>query len=225
MLFRSGAQQAVLATGEVDEAALVREAAARAGVAYVAAPVSGNPGVVRAGNAVFAISGPPEATDLAARLCGAIGRGSHRVGDGVEATVVKLATNALLGVTMQTLAEIVVMGESAGVARGALLDFVNDSAVGSAFTRYKTPALRDLDLTVTFTPEGQRKDLRLARAVAASGGVPTPVLGTTEQAYTDLIESGRGQGLDFAALVLATAAEAGIDLGPTAPTETLVQPD
>ena len=190
------------------------EAAAAAGIAYVSAPVSGNPGVVESGNAIFAVSGDAGGLDLAEQLCLRMGRAVHRVGSRAEANVVKLCTNALLGVTMQSLAEIAVLADRGGVARAALLGFVNDSAIGSPFSRYKTPPLVELDFPVAFTPEGQRKDIRLALDLARETEVPMPVLTETEVAYSRLVASGLGDGRDFASLILAVARDAGVSLAP-----------
>jgi 3-hydroxyisobutyrate dehydrogenase len=195
-------------------AARASASAAAAGVAYVSAPVSGNPGVVANGKAIFAISGSPEGLDIAERVCLAIGRRVFRVGEGVEANVVKLCTNALLAVTMQSLAEIAVLADGAGVKRSALMEFINDSAVGSPFTAYKTGNITSLEFPPTFTPEGQRKDIRLAIDLAHELDVPMPVLNTTEVAFSRLVSGGLGQGRDFAALILEVARDAGRELQP-----------
>lgn len=200
-----------VSSGAADAAA---RAAAAAGVAYVSAPISGNPGVVATGNAIFAISGDAAGLDMAEELCLRIGRGVHRVGSRSEANVVKLCTNAVLAVTMQSLAEIAVLADRVGVSRAALMAFVNDSAIGSPFSRYKTAALVELDFTTAFTPEGQRKDIRLALGLARDAEVPMPVLTETEGAYSRLVGSGLGRGKDFASLVLEVAREAGHSLTP-----------
>jgi 3-hydroxyisobutyrate dehydrogenase len=190
------------------------EAAAAAGVAYVSAPISGNPGVVEAGQAIFAISGDEAGLDITEDVCLRMGRAVHRVGSRAEANVVKICTNALLGVTMQSLAEIAVLADRLGVSRAGLLEFVNDSAIGSPFSRYKTPALIELDFPTAFTPEGQRKDIRLALDLARSVEVPMSVLTETEVAYSRLIAGGLGAGQDFATLILNVARDAGHTLRP-----------
>jgi 3-hydroxyisobutyrate dehydrogenase len=190
------------------------EAAAAAGVAYVSAPISGNPGVVEAGQAIFAISGDEAGLDITEDVCLRMGRAVHRVGSRAEANVVKICTNALLGVTMQSLAEIAVLADRLGVSRAGLLEFVNDSAIGSPFSRYKTPALIELDFPTAFTPEGQRKDIRLALDLARSVEVPMSVLTETEVAYSRLIAGGLGAGQDFATLILTVARDAGHTLRP-----------
>jgi 3-hydroxyisobutyrate dehydrogenase len=190
------------------------EAAAAAGVAFVSAPISGNPGVVTAGNAIFAISGDERGLDAAEAIGSAIGRAVYRVGSGTEANVIKLCTNALLAVTMQSIAEIAVLADKAGVSRSALMSFINDSAVGSPFTKYKTANVVTLEFPPTFTPEGQRKDIRLALELAHELETPMPVLNTTEVAFSRLVSGGLGEGRDFAALVLEVARDAGHTLEP-----------
>ena len=55
--------------------------------------------------------------------------------------------------------------------RHAFLEFMNNSVLGSIFTRYKSPALVNLDWTTTFTPTLLRKDLDLGLAAARELGV------------------------------------------------------
>jgi 3-hydroxyisobutyrate dehydrogenase len=200
----------------VSPAASERAAAAAAvcGTAFVSAPVSGNPGVVRSGNLIFAVSGPPAAVGQVIPLLEVIGRAAHVVGTGQEARLVKLCTNLVLAVLTQALAEALVLGESHGVRRKPLMEFINDSAVGSPFTRYKTGALVALDLDPAFTPEGQRKDLRLALQLGAEHEVALPITSATDVAFTRLIASGLGEGRDFASLILLAARDAGIEIAP-----------
>jgi 3-hydroxyisobutyrate dehydrogenase len=198
-----------------EAAAEAAAAAASRGVAYVSAPVSGNPITVVSGRALFAISGDDEvALGRAESVLLDIGRGVQRVGGGASAAVVKVAVNALLAVTMQSLAESVVLAEARGVSRRAFLDFLKDSAIGSPFIGYKSDAIVNLDFSPTMFPASQLKDVRLGLAAASLVGVPTPVLLAAEGAYQRLAESDYGADLDIAALVLQTARDAGLELRP-----------
>ena len=195
-----------------------RAAAAR-GTAFVCAPVSGNPSVVRSGNLIFAVSGPPAAVAEATPLLRHIGRGVHVAGEAHEARVVKLCTNLVLAVLTQALAEALVLGQSHGVRRAALMEFINDSAIGSPFTRYKTDAFVRLDLAPAFTPAGQRKDLRLALKLGADREVPMAVSSATEVEFSRLVASGLGVDelggdRDFASLILLAARDAGLVIEP-----------
>lgn len=199
-------------TVSVEAAQRAAAAAHAAGAAYVSAPISGNPPTVAAGNAIFCISGDEAAQDVTEELLGHIGRAVWRAGDAAQANVVKLCVNALLAVTMQSVAEIAVLADRAGVSRAALMAFLNDSAVGSPFTRYKTANVVELEFPPTFTPEGQRKDVRLALDLSHELEVPMPVLNTTEVAFSRLVSGGLGEGRDFAALILEVARDAGYEL-------------
>src|SRR5215475_14066039 len=123
----------------------VRAVATRRGTTLLAAPVSGNPKVVRAGKLSFAVSGPHDAylaVEPAIRL---IGPAVTYVGEGDLARLVKLAHNILLGVVSQSLAEITVLAQQGGVPRSVFLEFINQSVLGSVFSRYKSPAMVNLD--------------------------------------------------------------------------------
>jgi 3-hydroxyisobutyrate dehydrogenase len=141
----------------------------------------------------------------------------HDVGDGHQARVVKLCTNLLIAITAEALSEATVLGERSGVRRPELLAFINDSAIGSTFSKYKSEALVDLDFTPSFSPEGQRKDLRLALDLGRDGGVSMPVAAATEVVFSQLIGSGLGADRDFIALVLQVARDSGITLAAEPP--------
>src|SRR5437868_7690093 len=122
------------------------------GIDLLAAPVSGNAKVIKAGRLSFVCSGPRSAYDTALPYLRMIAPAASYVGEGELARIVKICHNVFLGVVTQSLAEITVLAEKAGVPRHAFLDFLNQSVMGSVFTRYKTPALVKLDFKVTFTP-------------------------------------------------------------------------
>lgn len=190
-------------------------AAARAvGTAFVCAPVSGNPHVVRAGKLTLVVSGQPEAVRRVQPLLDLIGPSTHHVGTGHQARVVKLCTNAVLASLTNVLAEVLVVGEKAGVSRRDLMRFINDSVMASPFTRMKTGAFVDLDLAPTFPPEGLHKDVRLMLDTAADHRVAMPTVSAAEQALTRLISSGVGRELDFAALLLQAARDADLEVKP-----------
>ena len=79
----------------------------------------------------------------------------------------KIAHNVMLGVVIENLIEITLLTNKMGVPRHAFLAFLNNSAMGSMFTRYKSPALVNLDWTTTFTPELLRKDIDLGLELGA----------------------------------------------------------
>lgn len=196
-----------------EASAQVRAQAAKIGVEMLAAPVSGNGKVVKAGKLTIVASGPKPAFDMAEPYLAALGRGVTYVGEAELARMVKICHNLLLGVVTQCLAEIVVLAEKGGVPRHATLDFINNSVMGSMFSRYKTPAFVTLDMTPTFTPELLRKDLDLGLKAGAALGVPLPVTELTRALVQQTIDGGYG-GQDFSVLLLQEAKAAGLTLEP-----------
>ncbi|MFJ1822316.1 MULTISPECIES: NAD(P)-dependent oxidoreductase [unclassified Streptomyces] len=191
--------------------ALVRKAAAGRGTGFLAAPVSGNPKVVAAGKLTVAVSGSREEFDRVEPLLALLGRGVTYVGEDEVARLVKIAHNVFLGVVTQSLAEITVLAEKGGVSRAAFLEFLNDSVMGSVYTRYKSPALVNLDFTPTFTMPLLRKDFDLGLAAARGLEVPMPLAAATAQLVASAIGAGHVEE-DFAALILEQARNSGVTL-------------
>jgi len=213
-LLSSNAAPAVVvdcSTISVEASRQVREQLAERGSVLLAAPVMGNPRVARAGRLTLAVSGPRPAFDAARSYLDLLGAGATYVGDGELARIVKLCHNLFLGVVIQSLAEVTVLAEKSGVTRQALLACLNDSVMGSAFTRYKSPALVNLDFSATFTAELLRKDFDLGLAAAREREVPLPVASLVHQLVQSLVGHGLGQS-DFAALLALQARSAGLEL-------------
>jgi 3-hydroxyisobutyrate dehydrogenase-like beta-hydroxyacid dehydrogenase len=183
------------------------------GTEFLAAPVSGNPKVVRAGKLTLAVSGPRAAFDEVRDLLLALGRGVTYVGEGEVARLVKICHNVFLGVMIQSLTEITLLAERGGTTRAAFLEFLNDSVLGSTFTRYKTPALVNLDFAPTFTMPLLSKDFDLAYDAAHELGVPMPLASAAAQLVAAAVGAGHTD-LDFATLILEQARRSGMTVEP-----------
>jgi len=181
----------------VEGAEAVRRLAEGFGTGVLAAPVSGNPSVARSGRLSIVASGPREAFGAALPYLQLLGKSVTYVGEGEVARLVKVCHNLLLGIVAQSLAEIAVLAERGGVARSDLLGFINESVMGSMFTRYKTPALVHLDYTPTFTGHLLRKDLELGLDAGRPLDVPIPMTSAVHEILTRLIDEGLGD-QDFA---------------------------
>ena len=183
------------------------------GIEYLAAPVSGNAKVIKAGKLTFVVSGPKSAYETAKPYLDMMGVGSSYVGEGELARIAKICHNVMLGVVIQNLCEITILAEKAGMPRHAFLDFLNKSVMGSMFTRYKAPALVNLDFHVTFTPKLLRKDLDLGLDAGRELEVPMPLTSLTR----DLLQQMIGRGMteeDFSTLLLMQAQASGMQLKP-----------
>ena len=200
--------------------AAIRKRLKERGADYVAAPVSGNAKVIKAGKLSAIVSGPEAACKTVMPLMEAIApRGVAYAGEGELARVCKIAHNVMLGVVIENLIEITLLTNKMGVPRHAFLAFLNNSVMGSMFTAYKSPALVNLDWTTTFTPELLRKDLDLGLELGREMDVPMPVTAATRE----VLQSHFGAAMlqpnpeeyiqkDFAALAETMALAAGMKL-------------
>jgi 3-hydroxyisobutyrate dehydrogenase len=197
----------------LEGSAELREMLQEKGVQYLAAPVSGNAKVIKAGKLTFVVSGPQPAYEAARPYLDMMGVGSSYVGEGELSRIVKICHNVMLGVVTQSLCEVTILAQKAGVPRHAFLDFLNKSVMGSMFSRYKAPALVNLDFHVTFTPRLLRKDMDLGLDAGRRFEVPMPIAALTR----DLIQQMIGHGMteqDFSTLLLMQAKASGIELKP-----------
>jgi 3-hydroxyisobutyrate dehydrogenase len=204
----------------VEESKAIRFKLKELGADLVAAPVSGNAKVIKAGKLSSVVSGSEAACKIAMPLIEVFApRGVSYVGEGELARVCKIAHNVMLGVVIENLIEITLLTNKMGVPRHAFLAFLNNGVMGSMFTAYKSPALVNLDWTTTFTPELLRKDLDLGLELAREMDVPMPVTAATREVLQGhfgaaMLQKNPEEYLskDFAALAETMALAAGMKL-------------
>ncbi len=175
--------------------------AEEASVAYLRAPVSGNPTVVRSGNLSFIVSGPREALDKVERVLETIGPTVHYVGDAEQARIVKLALNLMIAGLAQLMSEALVLAEASDVSRQDLLETMGSSAVGAPFVKYKTGPLLHDDFSATFTTALMEKDIDLILDAAKQAGLELPVAQEMKSLLQATAQAGYADD-DFMALYL-----------------------
>ena len=204
----------------IQESAACRAKLEALGADFLAAPVSGNGKVVKAGKLSAVASGPKAAFETAKPyMLSFAPLGVSYVGEGELSRICKIAHNVMLGVVIQNLAEITILAQKAGVPRHAFLEFMNNGVMGSMFTRYKSNAFVNLDWTTTFTPELLRKDLDLGLEAGRKLGVPLPVTAATRESLQSHFGAAQLQPdpkayleKDFAATIETVALASGIKL-------------
>ena len=206
----------------VEESAELRAKLTAKGSQFVTCPVSGNAKVIKAGKLSAVASGPKAAFDVVKPMIDVFApRGTSYVGEGELSRICKIAHNVMLGVVIQNLVEITILAQKLGVPRHAFLEFMNNSVMGSMFTKYKSNALVNLDWTTTFTHELLLKDLDLGLAAGHDFNVPMPVTAAARQAiqahYGTAFLKPEGKAYlekDFAALLETVAMQSGLKLEP-----------
>jgi 3-hydroxyisobutyrate dehydrogenase-like beta-hydroxyacid dehydrogenase len=120
-----------------------------------------------------------------------MGSRTTHVGPNGAAASLKLAVNIIIGVTMEVLAESVVLAERAGVPPEIAVEVLSNSAVASPFLKYKAPQLLQPLGPAAFTASMMQKDFTMALQMAREVGVPLPTAATANEVLT----MARGLGL------------------------------
>jgi 3-hydroxyisobutyrate dehydrogenase-like beta-hydroxyacid dehydrogenase len=194
----------------LEGSAELRELLAARGIDYLAAPVSGNAKVIKAGKLSFVCSGPRKSFDESLPLLKMIAPAASYVGGEPRARQDLPQRVPRRG--HPVVAEITVLAQKAA-RRATPSSSSCPERDGLMFTRHKNAGLVNLDFKVTFTPELLRKDMDLGLDAGRRLEVPMPLASATR----DLIQSMMGRGLkeeDFATLLLQQAQASGIELKP-----------
>jgi 3-hydroxyisobutyrate dehydrogenase-like beta-hydroxyacid dehydrogenase len=190
------------------------EALALRGMGFVAGALSGSPALVESGRASVMLSGSEADVAAAEQLFAPILAGITVVGGGIEAKVIKIAINSMVGGAVLMLAEATVMVEAAGIGREALFAALAKSAIWSPVVQYKSDALRDRDFTITATTSDLLADISLADGQHRLGGVAAPVTAAILAELRSAVDGGYGP-QDCITVTSALQARAGMT--PDAP--------
>lgn len=194
------------------------EAAARRGVQYLEAPVSGGePGCAgmegaRAANITFMAAGDREAFEAARPIFEVLGRHWFFLGPPGTGAVVKLISNLVAGLNNLVAAEAFILGAAAGIPWQTLIEvFRHTDAKSYQMMDYMEPRLRRGDFTPGFSADLQYKDHRLAGELAQQLNIPLLLNALALQIYQSLRALGRGQN-DFTDSMNLMAEWAGLDV-------------
>jgi 3-hydroxyisobutyrate dehydrogenase-like beta-hydroxyacid dehydrogenase len=198
-----------MSTISPDTSIQLAKAAEEKAVSLLRAPVSGSTTMAEAGTLGIMVSGSQDSYEKALPLLQVLGKKIFYLGLGEEARYMKLAVNMIIGATCQGMAEALVFGKRAGLAADKMLDVINNSAIASPFTNYKTKTLVTRDFTPAFTVKMMEKDMDLVLSEATQLHVPLPVTAYVRQMLTAAKATGKGN-LDFCSLCLLAEELAGL---------------
>jgi 3-hydroxyisobutyrate dehydrogenase-like beta-hydroxyacid dehydrogenase len=167
------------------------ERAAERGAVLLDAPVSGSIPAARDAQLVAMVGGDGDAFERARPVLAAMTRMQYHLGPSGAGAAMKLAVNALIGVTNLALSEVLVAAERSGIKRELIFDVLSDSAIGSPYISYKRAAFLNPDeVEVFFTIRLMKKDMRLAVDLGRSTDVPMLSVALADEALTLAAASG-----------------------------------
>lgn len=199
-----------MSTVEIPAAEEIAARCAERGSAYLAAPVSGSTSFAREGKLTIIASGEEESFQAVRPLLDTLGQKVIYTGSGVDANLIKLAVNMVIGATNSALAEALALIAKGGVGESAYLEVLNQSVIASPWIAYKTKQLIEHDFTPGHTLRGLDKDYALMATTADAAEVPLPVTSFVHQQIRGAIGRGDGEA-DMTGLVKHAFLEAGLE--------------
>jgi 3-hydroxyisobutyrate dehydrogenase/2-hydroxy-3-oxopropionate reductase len=171
------------------------------GVDLLDAPVSGSVSVAEAAQLFAMVGGESAAYAHATPVLDAMTKGHVHLGPSGAGAAMKLALNAMIAVTNESLAETLALAERFGIDRARAYDVVAGGALASPFVQYKRGAfLRPEAEPVAFTTALMRKDTALALELATSLGVHVPATAAAAEVLAEAVDGGLAEA-DIASVI------------------------
>lgn len=181
-----------------------QEVAARAreaGFQALDACVLGNPMHARQGEMRVMAGGEEQDFRAMEPLLEVLGKEVTYLGESGMGATMKLVLNMLMGVQMPALAEAVVFGERAGLAREQVLEMIAKSGYSSPVMGFRCAIMGQRNFEFAAFKLGlMRKDMTLVLGEAQKAGVPMPVTESAHAMLTAAQQQGLGD-LDVAAML------------------------
>jgi 3-hydroxyisobutyrate dehydrogenase len=201
--FRDGAVWVQASTVGIEGTDRLAALARDAGVHYLDTPMLGTKAPAENGQLVVLASGPSSLRDTVAPVFDAIGSRTQWVSETIgDASRLKLAINAWIGVMVNGIAQSIALARGLGVDPQQFLDAVDGGAVNAPYVQLKGKAMIDGEYRPSFELDGVIKDTDLITAALREAGVDT----TLATAVRDRLAAASADGhwaQDMAAVVHA----------------------
>jgi 3-hydroxyisobutyrate dehydrogenase len=166
-------------------------AAAERRVALLEAPVAGSRPQAEAAQLVYFVGGDEAVLKRAEPLLRTMGSTIHHVGPLGSGALVKLATNALLGVQVAALAELIGLLKSNGADAGRAVQAISGTAVWSPAATHLSNSMLAGNFAPQFPIELIEKDFGYA-VQSASSPEAVPTIAAARSVFQQAIEHGLG---------------------------------
>jgi 3-hydroxyisobutyrate dehydrogenase len=194
-------------TVDVASARAAHEAAVKAGLKSIDAPVSGGVGGATNATLTFMAGGTKDAFEAARPILSAMGKNLVYCGEAGAGQAAKICNNMVLGISMIGVCEAFALADKLGLSRQAMFDVVSTSSgqCWSINTYCPAPGIgpkspADNDYKPGFAALLMLKDLNLSQEAAASVSAETPLGQHAAELYARFVAEG-GAEKDFSGVL------------------------
>jgi 3-hydroxyisobutyrate dehydrogenase len=178
-----------------DAARSLAELAAEHGVAYLDAPVSGSTAPARQGKLVWLVAGDEGVLDRVQPVLGALSSSVLHVGDGVEASALKLAVNAWMTAATVAMSDVLGLCDGLGIDHAVFAEALEAGPLAMPYAMQKMQLMEKRSFEPGFAAQLALKDLDLARESTPF----SPLLEAVRQRLESTVAAGHG-GEDLASV-------------------------
>jgi 3-hydroxyisobutyrate dehydrogenase len=168
----------------------LRERVTAAGAQFLEAPVVGSRPQAEAGALVHLVGGEPAIVERARPVLAALGHGVHHMGPVGAGAVAKLVVNALFGVQIAALAELLGFARRAALDPAKLVETLGALPVTSPAAKGAAGAMLAGAFAPLFPVALVEKDFRYALAAADGVGARLPVVETVRDGFAAAADRG-----------------------------------
>jgi 2-hydroxymethylglutarate dehydrogenase len=197
----------------------IAEVAAKRGVEYLDAPVSGGTTGARDGTLSIMVGGSPNTLEKTRSVLSAMGKNIYHVGEQVGAgAVAKLVNNMMNSINALGVSEGLVIGAKWGIDPQLLVDIVSNSSGSSRTLIGAAPNILRRYFEPGFAIDLMHKDVSLACALGEKIGVPLRAGPLARQVLQEARDAGLGD-RSTQAQILPLEQKAGVEVKGSSPSE------
>jgi len=187
-------------TASADVARKVFDAAKKAGVDSIDAPVSGGQAGAENGKLTVMCGGEPPAFERAKPVMDSYGRAVTLMGPAGSGQLTKMVNQICIAGLVQALSEGIAFAEKAGLDVNLLLDVISKGAAQSWQMDNRGKTMHERKFDFGFAVDWMRKDLGICLAEAKRNGAKLPVTQVVA-GYYDEISKNAGNRFDTSSLI------------------------
>ena len=202
-VFPAMKRAAIFVDHTTTSASLARELsrdAAKRGLHFIDAPVSGGEAGAQKGQLTVMCGGEPEAFTRAEPVIAAFAKMTKLMGPAGSGQLTKMVNQICIAGVVEGLAEGLHFAKSAGLDPLAVVDVISKGAAQSWQMENRSAMMVENKFDFGFAVEWMRKDLRIALAEARANGAQLPVTALVDQFYAEIERIG-GKRWDTSSLI------------------------
>lgn len=189
---RPGALAIDCSTVSADWARTLHAACAAAAVECLDAPVVGSRPQAEAGALIFLVGGAAATIDRVTPVLTAMGSAVHHSGEAGSGAATKLLINALFGIQVTAIAELLGLAAAQGLDLARVAAIIGETPVASPALKGAMGGMLAGAFAPMFPIDLVAKDFALAHDVGRRSGVRTPMTDTAGTVFGDALAAGLG---------------------------------